>query len=286
MPTTIYKSFQKLKNNLEITSLQESIVSNRQKAVRKVVEADFNILNSFLTGSYSRHTMIAPLKKADVDIFMVLDPSYYEENGQPKLLDKVKNTLKKEYPKTPKISRNRQAITITFSDFIVDVIPAFYRRGGGFLIPSTIGNQWISTDPRKHVEIFANANREHEGDLVPLIKMIKAWNRSIDQFFNSFHLEVLALDILNNVNINNFHSGMRYYFDHGRAKVKVQNLDPAGYSGDVGYYLNSKLSDAESRFETAYKRAIKAEEYEKKGKTSDAVNEWKKIFGSSFPSYG
>ena len=46
------------------------------------MERDFNVLDSFLTGSYSRHTMIAPLNEADIDIFIVLDPSYYEKDGQ------------------------------------------------------------------------------------------------------------------------------------------------------------------------------------------------------------
>jgi small multidrug resistance pump len=33
------------------------------------------------------------------------------------------------YPKTPDISRNGQAVMITFTDFKVDVVPAFYRNG-------------------------------------------------------------------------------------------------------------------------------------------------------------
>jgi len=48
-------------------------------------------------------------------VFVVLDPSYFSKGyGQARLLDKVKVTLKKKYPTTPKISRNGQAITITF----------------------------------------------------------------------------------------------------------------------------------------------------------------------------
>ena len=37
--------------------------------------------------------MIAPLAEADIDIFTVLDPEYYEANGQAALLDKVKCVL-------------------------------------------------------------------------------------------------------------------------------------------------------------------------------------------------
>ena len=143
MATTIRQAFADLKANLEITGLQKSTVSTRQMNVRGVVEADLTVLDSFLTGSYARSTMIAPLKEADVDIFVVLDPKYYthyngQNGGQGGLLDLVKRTLRKTYTRTPDISRNGQAVTIQFEDFVVDVVPGFLRQGGGYLIPNSI----------------------------------------------------------------------------------------------------------------------------------------------------
>lgn len=289
MATTVKQGFTTLKSNLEITDLQQETVSTRQKNVRKAVEAELAVLNSFLTGSYSRSTMIAPLSEADIDVFVVLDPSYYEANGQSSLLDRVKRVLRKTYPKTPEISRNGQAVTITFSDFIVDVVPAFHRKGGGYLIPSTYGGGlWISTDPKKHVKISSSANATHNGDLVPLIKMIKCWNRTIHRHFRSFHLEVLAWSIFDGVTISDYPSGMRYFFDKGGNLISKKNPDPTGYNDDVGYYIDTrdKIDTAVSRFTTAYNRACRAEDYDKDGKIEDAINEWRKIFGDSFPAYG
>ena len=51
MATTISQSFLKLKENLEITGLQSQTVSTRQTNVREVVEAELDVLDSFLTGS-------------------------------------------------------------------------------------------------------------------------------------------------------------------------------------------------------------------------------------------
>src|SRR5260221_8636467 len=137
MASTIAEAFEQLRSNLEITDLQEETVSTRQQNVRKALEDDFNILDSFLTGSYRRNTMIAPLKEADVDIFIVLDPRYYANGGQTKLLNSVKTALRKTYTKTPDISPDGHAVTITFTDFKVDVVPGFHRKGGGYLIPDT-----------------------------------------------------------------------------------------------------------------------------------------------------
>ncbi len=293
MATTIASSFQKLKENLKITELQESTVSTRQQNVRDVVANEMNILNSFLTGSYSRSTMIAPLAEADIDIFVILDVRYYrnyngQNGGQAGLLDLVKRTLRKTYTKTPDISRNGQAVTIRFNDFKVDVVPAFYRQGGGFLIPNSISQSWISTDPKKHVDIMSTSNAAHNNDMVPLVKMIKGWNKNIGSFFMSFHLEILALSILNNVTISDFPSGIRFYFDKGKDLISNQNPDPAGFGGDVGAYLNNreKIDNAVSKFQLAYERAIKAEEYDRLGYTQDAIEVWRKIFGNYFPAYG
>ena len=60
--TTISQGFRVLRSRLEITGLQSSTVSTRQRNVRNAVARGFTVLESFLTGSYARSTMIAPLK--------------------------------------------------------------------------------------------------------------------------------------------------------------------------------------------------------------------------------
>jgi tRNA nucleotidyltransferase (CCA-adding enzyme) len=72
--------------------------------------------------------MIAPLSQADIDIFIVLHPGYYRADGQTALLNSVRDALRVTYPKTPRISRNGQAVSINFTDFAVDVVPAFNAK--------------------------------------------------------------------------------------------------------------------------------------------------------------
>ena len=293
MATTITQSFEQLKRNLEITGLQKETVSTRQTNIREVLESDLDVLDSFLTGSYSRNTMIAPLSEADIDIIIVLNSKYFhhyngQNGGQAGLLDLVKRTLKKTYTRTPDISRNGQAVTIRFEDFLVDVVPGFRREGGGFLIPNSITQSWISTDPKKHVEISSSANQAHNGNYVPLVKMIKGWNKSHSNFFRSFHLETLALGILDNVTISDFPSGVRYYFSKGISLISKKNPDPAGYGGDVGSYLNSEeiIQEAVDRFQRAYELSSKAESLGNEGNTILAIAKWRTLFGEYFPAYG
>jgi len=291
MPTTIPASFEQFRRNLEITDLQTETVSTRQNGVRDVLKAGMTVHDTFLTGSYARNTMIGPLKEADVDIFAVLDASYHAfyngQNGGPAgLLDWVKRTLRKTYTKTPDISRNGQAVSIQFTDFLVDVVPGFYRQGGGFIIANSRTNAWISTDPKRHVELISAANQTHQQKLIPLIKMIKGWNKCHSSYFTSFHLEVLAMQIMANVTITDYPSGLRYFFDKARAAVRLQCPDPAGYGDDVAKYITSaQVDEAQRRMTSAYEAALRAEQhgvmYER-----TAIGFWRELIPNYFPAYG
>ena len=237
--------------------------------------------------------MIAPLSDSDIDVFVVLDSKYYyhydgKNGGQAGLLDLLKRALKVTYPQTPDISRNGQAVTIRFSDFIVDVVPCFSRTDNSYLIANSITQSWIPTNPRTHVEIVKSLNQRQNGMFVPTVKMIKAWNKSHGKFFNSFHLEVLAILIFNNITISDFPSGVRYFFDQARYHVKQKNPDPAGFDYDVGSYLNThqKLDEATRKLQRAFEASIGAEDYERRGMTKEAITTWQHVFGDYFPSYG
>lgn len=287
MATTISASFEAFKVNLEITQLQQSTVSTRQQAVRDAVARRLTVHDSFITGSYKRHTMISPLSQADIDVLVVLDASYYTANGYAALLDRVRKVLLETYTRTPRVSRSGQAVTITFTDFMVDVVPGLYRRGGGYIIPSTTEQCWIPTNPKVHENFISNANTSHNGNLVPLIKMVKAWNRQTSATIRSFYLELLVEKVLRGVTISDFSSGCRYVLDKGREAVKYKIADPSGLNPDkVSGLLSGTIADAVRRFETGYNRARNAEDFANRGRIAEAVAEWRKVFGNQFPAYG
>jgi hypothetical protein len=297
---TIVQGFQELRSRLEITDLQSSTISHRHQNIREILKQEMPVLedgSDFLTGSYVRKTMIAPLKDADIDIFFVLNRSYFYNNTQASLLDKVKSTLKKAYPQAADISRDGQAITISFHDFKVDVVPAFRRMFSffvpGYLIANTITKTWVITNPKEHIEIWSKANQEHNGNLIPLIKMMKAWNKTNSALLTSFHLECLLLSILKGQSITDFPSAVQYVFDKARRFFRYPLLftirDPSVSDSNVGAYLNTrkKRETVLSRLETAYARAKKAQEMASQGNIQEAFTNWRYIFGDYyFPAFG
>jgi len=286
MATTIKGGFAQLAANLEITPLQSTTTSTRQQNVRDAVAAGLTVLDSFLAGSYARSTMIGPLNEADIDIMVVLDASYFTQYTPATLLAKVREVLLQTYSTTPKISPNGQAVTISFTDFTVDVVPAFKRKGGGYLIPDSSTGAWIQTNPTTHSTTLTAHNAAHHGALVPLIKLIKGWNRTISNPFVGFYLELMSADMLYNVTISDFPSGVRYLLDKGREKIKLKQIDPAGYNGQVNGLRSGTVADAVARFTLAHNRAVKAEAHAAANDIRLATDEWRKIFGDYYPAYG
>lgn len=287
MATSIGSAFRQFSSNLEVTNLQESTISTRQQNVRDAIAGDFVVLDTFLTGSYRRSTMIAPLSSADIDVFVVLDPKYHAAANHAGLLNSVMATLKKKYPTTPRIKPDGQAVTISFTDFMVDVVPGFYRQGGGYLIPDANLKRWISTDPKKHVELWSASNKSHGGSLIPLIKMIKCWNRTEGNLFRSFHLEVLVRKVLTDIGITDYPSGARWVFDKMRGTVWTKVRDPAGYSDDIAPYLtHAEAKRMIAALDNAYRRAVAAEVNAQRGYIRTAMEGWGAIFGGQFPRYG
>jgi len=51
MARTVTSGFETLKSNLNITGLQEATVATRQNNIRSAVEAEMEVLDSFVAGS-------------------------------------------------------------------------------------------------------------------------------------------------------------------------------------------------------------------------------------------
>ena len=216
-----------------------------------------------------------------------MNSGYFAQDGQISLLDKVKRALAKAYNNS-QISRDGQAVTIRFTDFWVDVIPGFDRQGGGFLIPDSIEKRWISTDPTKHVELWSVLNGTRSSKFVPLVKMLKSWNRAHSRLLRSFHLETLAYDVFQSTAITDYPRAARDFFNLARTKITYGVYDPAGYGGNVGSYLDtqSKKDEITTRLNAAYDKSTEAIALAAANNISSAFAKWRIIFGDYFPAYG
>jgi tRNA nucleotidyltransferase (CCA-adding enzyme) len=155
MALTVKQSFATYKSNLEITDRQVSLVGTRRTNVVNALAANLTLHStqpSLLMGSWDRQTLTRFLSEGDVDVMVVL---HYGENkawdtpeGTVRALDRFKTILQAQnaYKSTP-MRRDRNCITMQFSEFRLDVVPAFQYEGGYYQIPDSVRRMWVSTDP-------------------------------------------------------------------------------------------------------------------------------------------
>ncbi|GIW04295.1 MAG: hypothetical protein KatS3mg059_0915 [Thermomicrobiales bacterium] len=296
MATTVTQAFNEYKSNLEISDWQASRVSTRRENVVKALSAKLSLhpdQPSLVIGSWDRRTLTRYLSEGDVDVMV---PLHYDKHkdwdsaeGTIKALDRFRAILQDAYPDNT-LRRDRNCITIQFSEFRLDVAPAFRNTGGYYRIPDSIRQLWVPTNPFKFAEKVTERNKTMGYTFVPLIKMVKGWNRDECWPIRSFHLECLMLDYFRTYTKGYSYPFMlRSFFEALPTYLRNAIYDPV--MGDrVDTYLDNNASPTKRQIaiEKAEAAAAAAKEaYEDQDKyISVAINEWQKLLGEFFPKYG
>lgn len=213
------------------------------------------------------------------------------------VLEKFYSILKAGYPDTP-IRKDHPAIHLDFSTYGLDVVPAFHRNGGGYMIPDRQGSGWISSDPQKHATRTTSMNSATTGYFVPLVKMFKSWNRAHFNKLTGFHLEMALADSWPQAQLGyypytqtptqyaSFATAAAALLPALSNRLYYQTIDPAGLSGAIDSYLSyedrnrtrERLSAAGNDAQVALRHEIRGDHY-------SAISKWRDIFGDQFPAY-
>lgn len=295
MATTIWQAFQEFSSNLEITNYQTGLVSDRRKNVVETLKRRLSLLpeESKLIGSYDRHTLIRYLSEADVDVMVILhygnNQAWYTHEGTIKALDCFREILDTAYPNTHK-RRDRNCITMNFLEFRLDVVPAYSWEGGYYKIPDSIRQEWVPTNPLAFSNAITTVNKNMGGSFVPLIKMVKAWNRDVGWPIRSFHLECM---MYNRYQIYNegytYPSMLKFFFEDLPAYLTGASYDPIMHDR-VDTYLDNYAQKTQreiaiEKANAAARAVAEAYAYQEEY-PSIAIKQWKSLMGEFFPSYG
>lgn len=296
MATTIQQAFAQFSSNLEITDYQTGLVSDRRRHVVEVLANEISLYPSspsILIGSYDRRTLIRYLKEGDVDVMVILNyganQGWDNPDGTIRALDKFKAVLDKAYPYTEK-GRDRNCITMKFTEFRLDIVPAFAYDTGYYTIPDSIRRTWVQTDPIAFAQSITDVNKKLNNNFVPLIKMIKAWNRNEGWPIRSFHLECM----MHNYFRNNTTCYTSPFMIKQFCAALPGYLTQAAYDpvrGDrVDTYLDNYANPSKRQIaiEKANKAVLRSNDaYNDQEKyPSIAINKWKALMGEFFPTYG
>lgn len=299
MATTIKDSFNIYSSRLEITDRQGTKVSNSRT---NLVDKLGNVLSlhpdekSKLIGSYDRNTLTRYLSEGDVDVMIILHHGNNEDwdnaAGTGKALNKFKAILEEEYPDTT-MRVDENCVTMQLSEFRLDVVPAFKLTSGGYKIPDTIRQQWVETNPFAFADLITKTNKAMDDKFIPLIKMVKGWNREEGWPIRSFHLECMMYNRYKSYTEGySYDSMLRLFFEDLPTYLASTCYDPVT-SERVDTYLDNYATTTKRQIaiNKANKASAKAKEaYEDQTKYPNAISisieEWKALLGEFFPAYG
>ncbi len=216
--TGLPTKFEQFRQKIELTPNQRQSIIDSHTHLRQNNLIRLQYVNdSFLTGSYKRHTMIRPPN--DVDIFVLINHSRYEVTPNT-VLNKLKLDLRSSYPNSV-VRQDKPCIVLDFNHCKFELTPAIKvisqsfleTLGGGqfreesqyadlgYYIPSEKENTWMKVEsPRVLEERLSDANQRLNGMLTPLIKMMKVCKRYNNlKAKKSFELEDIAINSLSYV---------------------------------------------------------------------------------------
>lgn len=291
---SVSDDFKSFCNELRMSEDTVSNIQTRYHAITKRINQDFwntdsDVIHSLYVGSYGRGTCIYT---SDIDIIVELPWSEYSKyddysgNGQSYLLQVVKLSLRSTYSRSD-ISADGQVIDICFSDGVqFEVVPAFkYSDGSGYCYPDTNnGGSWKTMNPKLEIDSFNSLNKKTNNNLKRLCRMIRAWNSTNTVLMPGILIDTIAFRFLNDYEYADKSYSYYDWMSRDFFKYLYDNADQEYWlkpgSGERVYKKYSFKSDAQK----AYKLCLEALEDYSNGYTYSWHENWRKIYGSKFPS--
>ena len=288
----IESEFKSYISKLKIKDKKIHDIKERREIIEKVLSQELDITEKHIIGSYARNTMIESVDGNDVDIMIVIDDRRHvdwisQPNGPMNCLQSIKRVIKNDPRfKNSEVHIDKNAVTIKYKDFSIDVVPAFKDSSEGYRIPDTSENQsWKRTNPRMFKKIINATDRANNGRVSKIVKIVKGWNESNGKLLRLFHIENMIYTHFKNQSkaetrsltkdVENFFSRLSLY-------IQNPSKEPV-YGERIDTYLSPKQRDATIRKALAAKDKIgNAKVLKDKGKIEESVNEYKKILGEKF----
>lgn len=181
------------------------------------------ILDSYLSGSYSRDTAINPID--DVDIIFVIDPSIWKSSLLSALLgsslpppqavlDSFANAIRYRYP-VSSVYGQRRSVRLELNHLDIDVVPAVETENKMVIrIPDSESDSWIHTAPKKHAAFATAVNKLRNGKFKPLVKLLKFWNSNLPSTarVKSFAIETMAVRIFMKTPFETLEEGLLKFY--------------------------------------------------------------------------
>lgn len=294
---SVNKSFETMLSRLEPTTPQKKAIQRTRETIDNVLKNHPKIFFgkpqqlSFITGSYKRNTIIRPID--DIDLYVVVHYQQHVMGEKPiKVLRLLAWALRNRYPQT-KIQVDSPCIVIKFIGYKFEVVPAVYYIDDPdrYMIPKDT-SEWTDCFPGVPDRWITNSNHMNNKKFVPLIKILKQWNRNKNVKLKSFHLELLTGRVFDKVTeIYSYPQAISKWMYYVNIWIHENNSpfipEPGKIFPFVDAYLYQnrlKLQIVRKKLKEGLRKADLAYTKYLAGKENQAKRIWRSMFGDKFPA--
>lgn len=173
----VHHAFRVFLQNISLPDTQIAAAQRSHNALRTYLANDDYFadltLDTFLNGSYARHTTVQPIK--DVDIVLVVKKEWLEADPI-RAMEALRRKLSYRYDDW-RTRRHRRAVRVTLSDICLDVLLATAPDGleRPLRIPDRALRSWIKTHPKRQLELVSGLSSRTNGNYSRLVRLLKAW---------------------------------------------------------------------------------------------------------------
>jgi len=228
-------------------------------------------------GSVSRHTYLEGL--SDTDALVIINPDDVGRKSPERLKERFAQRLRELYGEQ-NVKVGDLAVTVTVRGKEVQLLPAM-RDGEGYRIAAPDGRSWSKINPRAFAEKLTQANKAHDGKLIPTIKVTKAIIATLpkQQRLTGYHVESLAIEAFKNYEGPRTYKAMvAHLVERAAEVVKAPIADRSGQSVHVDEYLGTVNSQERRAVSQALQRVQRKLQNADASKSVDA---WGDLVGGA-----
>lgn len=287
MAYTVEYSFDQFYEAINLGGDHRETANGRKDDIVSKLSKKFEIRDAFATGSIPKYTALAG--HADLDVMVVLHWGKHVKDKTPtQVLADVREAVSQWRNGA---RRNGQAVTLTYSNWpSVDIVPvaAWNNPDGSFshyIVPNSNNDTWLQSRPKEHAAAIEAKAGKCGHNFRRIIKMVKHWNRFHSEYLQSYHIEVLALNIFNG-NMDDTPWNVLQFFDQAKTLL-ASSLQHDGALVD-DYLTWTDRQEVLKRIIAAYDLALAAWHltYQGNDQHAAAIGRWRVLFGDKFPAYG
>ncbi|WLI11676.1 MULTISPECIES: nucleotidyltransferase [Pseudomonas] len=281
--------FEQFRKNLAVKNSDAISKSYRQttsKLNEKYYELDSEISNCRQVGSYGRRTAVHGVSDLDMAFILpweVYDRfNKYENNKQSALLAEIRLILKEKFPNRD-VKAQQQVVSIDFTDYIVEVLPAFLNEDGSYTYPdANDGGQWRTCNPISEIDETNSLNQLKNHNLKRLCKMIRAWKNDHGVPMKGMLIDTLCYQFL---------KGTTDYDTKSYSAYGEMTKDFFAYLVDIDQEKeqwrapgSGSIVTKSGNFHPKAKKALRRLQ-EALDDPEVAHERWSAVFGENFPEY-